>query len=121
MKQLILSITKKDFRIDTFRSGGSGGQHQNTTDSGVRIVHIESGAVGESRTERSQLHNKKLAFNRLVKSPKFKIWLNRKLYEISESKTIEEIVDESMHNSNLKIECRDKDNKWINYETGCYN
>lgn len=51
MKELLFSLTKKDFRIETFRSGGKGGQHQNKTDSGVRIVHLESGAVGESREE----------------------------------------------------------------------
>ena len=47
------------------------GNIQNTTDSGVRITHIESGAVGESREERSQSQNKKKAFERLVKSDTF--------------------------------------------------
>jgi protein subunit release factor A len=72
-KELLFSLTKKDFRIDTFRSGGKGGQYQNTCDSGVRITHIESGAVGESRDERSQYQNKKMAMERLVASKTFQI------------------------------------------------
>lgn len=75
MKQLLFSVTKKDFNIHTFASGGPGGQHQNTTNSGVRIVHRDSGAKGESREQRSQHQNKRLAFNRLCKSPKFQMWL----------------------------------------------
>lgn len=78
-KKLLFSITKDDFEVQTFRSGGKGGQHQNTTESGVRIIHKESGAVGESRSERSQHINKKLALERLVESPKFKIWHSKKL------------------------------------------
>ena len=57
--ELLFSITKKDFEIQTFRSGGKGGQHQNKTDSGVRIIHRDSGARAESREERSQARNKR--------------------------------------------------------------
>jgi protein subunit release factor B len=39
-KELLFSLTKKDFRIDTFRAGGKGGQKQNKTSSGVRVTHI---------------------------------------------------------------------------------
>ena len=52
MKELLFSITKDDFRVDTFRSGGKGGQNQNKVESGVRIVHVASGAIGESREQR---------------------------------------------------------------------
>lgn len=107
-RQLLFSITKKDFRIDTFRSGGKGGQNQNKRDSGVRIVHLESGAVGESREERSQAQNKKKAFERLVENPKFKTWHRIKTAQIlGIIKTPEEIkmeVDEAMKEKNLKIE-----------------
>lgn len=80
MKQRILSVTLADCRVDTFHAGGKGGQNQNTRDTGVRIVHPPSGAVGESREERSQLQNKKAAFKRMAAHPKFKVWLNRELY-----------------------------------------
>jgi len=65
--ELLYSWTAKDFRVDKFCAGGPGGQHQNKTESAVRITHIESGISAESRSERSQLINKKIAFNRLAK------------------------------------------------------
>lgn len=66
-KELLFSFSKKDFRVDTFRSGGKGGQHQNKTNSGIRITHIESGLAAECREERSQTMNKKKAFRKLAK------------------------------------------------------
>lgn len=73
-RQLLFSVTRDDFDIQTFASGGPGGQHQNKTQSGVRIIHRDSGAVGESREERSQHMNKATAFRRLVETPRFKSW-----------------------------------------------
>jgi protein subunit release factor A len=52
-------------RVDTFQSGGKGGQHQNRTESGVRLTHLPSGIVTVSRQERSQHRNKKIALARL--------------------------------------------------------
>lgn len=52
-------------RVETFRSGGKGGQHQNTTDSGVRLIHLPTGVRAESRSDRSQHRNKALALGRL--------------------------------------------------------
>jgi hypothetical protein len=113
MKELLFSITKKDFIVQTFRSGGPGGQHQNKVETGVRIIHKESGAVGESREERKQSINKKLAFGRLVESPKFKLWHTRKIYEVLNGITIDKEVDELMKSKNIKIEVVDETGKWI--------
>ena len=74
MRELLFSVTKKDFRIDTFRAGGPGGQNQNKRETGVRITHLESGASAESRTHRTQGQNKKAALERLVQTPKWKTW-----------------------------------------------
>jgi ribosome-associated protein len=52
-------------RVETFRSGGPGGQHQNTTDSGVRLVHLPTGIRVLARDERSQHRNRALALERL--------------------------------------------------------
>lgn len=52
-------------RVDTFRAGGPGGQHQNTTESGVRLVHLPTGIQVEARDERSQHRNRALALDRL--------------------------------------------------------
>jgi protein subunit release factor B len=114
-KEKLFSITKKDFDIQTFASGGPGGQHQNKTQSGVRIVHRDSGAVGESRTERSQHMNKKLALQRLTDSKKFKAWLNRRVHEVIEKKTVEQKVEEQMKPENLKIEVRDEKGQWTGF------
>ncbi len=52
-------------RIDRFRSGGKGGQHQNRTESGVRLTHLPTGIVTSSRASRSQHRNKAEALARL--------------------------------------------------------
>ncbi len=111
-RTLLFSVTKKDFTVQTFRSGGKGGQHQNKTDSGVRIIHKESGAVGECRETPSQHKNKKTAFKRCVYSYKFKRWQNMKAREIIDNQTIEEKVDELMDDNNLKIEVK-VDGTWV--------
>lgn len=67
MRTLIASLGRKDFRVDTFRSGGPGGQNQNKRDSGVRITHLETGLVGESREYKEQGRNRVAAFTRLGK------------------------------------------------------
>lgn len=107
-------MTKKDLKIQTFRAGGPGGQNQNKRNTGVRIIHPESGAVGECREQRSQNQNKKIAFRRLVEHPKFKLWNMQKCHEIIEGITLEEKVDKMMDEKNLKIETINEEGEWVN-------
>ena len=113
-KELLFRLTKNDFEIQTFRAGGKGGQHQNKTNSGVRIIHKASGARGEARDNKSYEQNKKNAFLRLTASKEFKNWHKletaRRLYGAQE---IEKLVERGMQSKNLQIEVKDEKGKWV--------
>lgn len=106
--KLVLSVSIKDCKVDTFRAGGPGGQHQNKTSSGVRVTHEPSGAVGESREQRSQLQNKRAAFIRMTQTPKFQTWMR---VALGHEAVIESQVARDMEPQNLLVEGK-VDGKW---------
>lgn len=103
------SVTIHDCTVQTFRSGGKGGQNQNKRETGVRVIHSPSGAVGESREERSQLINKQRAFRRMEESPKFRLWVNRELHGLE---SVEQKVARDMQPQNLVVEGREA-GQWV--------
>lgn len=80
--EVVIRLTWADVRVDTFRAGGKGGQNQNKVESGVRVTHEPSGAVGEGRDTRDQLKNKRAAVERMVLSPQFKAWVSSEMIRL---------------------------------------
>jgi len=111
-RRLVFTVTRDQFDVETFRVGGNGGQNRDKRDTGVRIRHRASGAVGTAREHRTQGQNRKAAFLRLTKTAAWRTWLARELQRRSGGPAPEEIVDDWMRPENLKVEVRER-NAWV--------
>lgn len=112
VRQKVLSITRDDCKWDYFRAGGKGGQSQNKTNTGARVTHQPSGAVGESREYKSQWQNRQAAWKKMANDPKMKAWIRR---QSGQDLLIQSAVKKAMEPRNLKVEGK-RDGLWVPLE-----
>lgn len=111
-KRLLFSVTASDCEWSYTRGTGNGGQKKNKTSSAVHCKHKASGAAGYAEDSRSQHENKRLAFERMVKSKEFQEWHKMEIIRRSgELHQIERAVDQSMRQ--IKVEGKDENGRWV--------
>ena len=64
-EKISIEIRPEDLRIETYKSGGAGGQYVNKTESAIRIIHVPTNTIVASQQERSQMQNREVAMTML--------------------------------------------------------
>lgn len=109
----LFNVTVSDCRVNTFTVGGHGGAGKDTSNTGVRITHLPSGAVGRAVDSRRQSENKRLAWRRMAESKEFRTWANHTAAELASGESIEQAVNRELEPHNIKTEVKDANGRWI--------
>ena len=109
-KNLLFSVTAQDCEWSYTKGTGAGGQKRNKTSSAVHCTHRASGAHGYSEASRSQLDNRKDAFEKMANTDKFKQWLRLEyMRRTGELLAIEAAVERELMRVKTEIKI---DGKW---------
>lgn len=108
-RELLFSITKRDFEVSFFSGSGAGGQHRNRHKNCVRIFHPPSGAAAIGTEQRSMIQNRGQAFKRLIGSEKFKKWFKLEICRRSGLvSSAEDYADREIDNpGHLRVETKE--------------
>ena len=93
-----IEINPEDLKVDTYRSGGAGGQHVNKTESAIRITHLPSGIVVQCQNERSQIQNR----DRAMKMLQSKLYLKQREEQLSKLSGIRGEIKDNAWGSQIR-------------------
>lgn len=109
-RRLLFSVTREDCDWQYFTVGGNGGSGKDTSNTGVRCTHKQSGAVGRAVDNRSRDKNRQLAFTRMVETKEYKAWWTLEVAKrTGQLAELERIVDRQMDMQNIKVETFEPD------------
>lgn len=112
-KKLLFSVGLNDCKVETFTVGGHGGSGKDTSNTGVRITHLESGATARCVDSRSQFKNKQIAFRRMCETKAFKAWHKKEVAKrLGVAQKVDEEVENALMDKHLKVEVFEND-RWV--------
>ena len=114
-RELLMTITRKDFAETHIRGTGPGGQHRNKSHTGVRLQHAQSGVTTEATDSRHQEQNRREAFRKMAAHPEFVRWVHNRALDLMGVRTVDERVADTMRPENIRTQVR-RDGKWVDVD-----
>jgi protein subunit release factor B len=112
-RELLFTVTAKDFDETHIRGSGPGGQNRNKTSTGVRLHHRASGASAEATDDKSQHRNRIEAFRRIRETPEFKRWFREMVRATQGQESTAHRVERLMQPENITTQVLDDRERWV--------